>query len=288
MLQQPGVASPWEQHAGIAELAQIAETADELGFEYLTCAEHVAIPHEDAERRGSTYWDPATTLAYLAARTRRIRLLTSVIVLGYHHPLALAKQYGNLDMISGGRLVLGVGVGSLAPEFELLDAPWADRGPRANDALRALRAGLSTRVPSYSGEYYRFADMIVEPHAVQSHVPIWVGGRTLRSLRRSRDLADGWMPFGLNRHEIAAMLARVDLPDDFHIALPSGRPLDPLDDAAGTQRRLETLRELGATTATVSLTADSCTHYCEQLAALREIAASVDPENTIDSTRENL
>lgn len=97
VVQFPGVCSDWERGGGIDDLASVAATADELGFDHMTCSEHVAVPADLAAQRGATYWDPVATLAYLAACTRQIRLATSVVVLGYHHPLALAKTYGTLD-----------------------------------------------------------------------------------------------------------------------------------------------------------------------------------------------
>ena len=123
-----------------------------------------------------TYWDPLSTFGYLAARTARIRFATNVLVLGYHHPLEIAKRYGTLDKVSGGRLVLGVGVGTLKEEFDLLGAPYDDRGDRADDALRALR--VPSRGPSQlpRGPYYDYRDLVVDPCAAQEHVPIWVGG----------------------------------------------------------------------------------------------------------------
>lgn len=147
VMRLPGASSEWERHGDIEDIAAIAETADALGFDYLTCPEHVVVPSGAAAQRGATYWDPVATLAFLAARTSHIRLVTAVVVLGYHHPLAIAKRYGTLDRVSGGRLVLGVGVGSLEEEFALLGAEFADRGPRADDAMRALRASLSTEAP---------------------------------------------------------------------------------------------------------------------------------------------
>jgi len=113
----PGAHGAWEVTAGIEELARIAECADRLGFHHLTCSEHVAVPATVAAQRGATYWDPLATFGYLSARTSRIRLATQVVVLGYHHPLEIAKRYGTLDLVSGGRLILGVGVGSLQEEF---------------------------------------------------------------------------------------------------------------------------------------------------------------------------
>src|SRR5438270_11233400 len=104
--------------------------------------------------RGAAYWDPLSTFGYLAARTEQIRLATHVLVLGYHHPLEIAKRYGTLDRVCCGRLILGVGVGSLREEFDLLGAPFDDRGARADDALRALRASLSRTEPAYQGDHY--------------------------------------------------------------------------------------------------------------------------------------
>jgi alkanesulfonate monooxygenase SsuD/methylene tetrahydromethanopterin reductase-like flavin-dependent oxidoreductase (luciferase family) len=93
-------------------------------------------------------------------------------VLGYHHPLEIAKRYGTLDLVSGGRLVLGLGVGSLQEEFELLGAMFDGRGAIADDALAALRASLSVPTPAYSGSHFSYEDVVVEPHAVQSRVPL--------------------------------------------------------------------------------------------------------------------
>ncbi|MDA4110731.1 LLM class F420-dependent oxidoreductase [Mycolicibacterium holsaticum] len=271
VIQMPAAANAWERDAGIEDIARIAQVADELGFDYLTCSEHVAVPADDAAVRGSVYWDPLATLAFLAARTSRIRLATSVVVLGYHHPLALAKRYGTLDRVSGGRLVLGVGVGSLSAEFDLLGASWADRGARADDAIRALRASLSTPNPAYAGEYYHYESMMVEPCAVQPRVPIWVGGRSMRSLRRAVELADGWMPFGLRGADMARMLAAVERPPLFDVVLPVG-PLDPCGDRDTTAQRLRKLADLGATAVTCSLTAATPDEYCDQLTALRTVA----------------
>ena len=271
VMQLPGVSSPWEHSATVADLARVAHTADELGFDHLTCAEHVAVPVDEGAQRGLTYWDPLSTFGFLAAHTSRIRLTTSVIVLGYHHPLEIAKRFGTLDLLSGGRLVLGVGVGSLAEEFDLLGAAFDGRGERADDAIRALRASLSTTRPSYQGTHYRFDGFAVEPCAVQEKVPIWVGGRTLRSLRRAVTLADGWMPFGLSTADLAAMLARVDVPAGFETVLPAG-PLDPIADPRRATQRLTALRDVGATGVTVTVSAESADHYCDQLAALRDLA----------------
>lgn len=271
----PGAHSAWETTAGIEELARIAEEADRLGFHHLTCSEHVAVPEEIAEQRGGTYWDPLATFGFLAARTTRIRLATQVLVLGYHHPLEIAKRYGTLDQVSGGRLVLGLGVGSLEQEFALLGAPFGDRGARADEAIDALRGSLSQRVPSFHGDFYDYDGFVVEPRAHQARIPLWIGGRTLRSLRRAIGYGDGWVPFGLDPEELHGLLGRVELPDDFDVVLGAGRQLDPIGDPSRAETVLTGLAAAGATIAGVGVSASSASHYCEQLAALAVLGEKV-------------
>lgn len=271
VVQHPGSSSPWERTAVVSDLSRIAETADQLGYHHLTCSEHVAIPSGLATERGGTYWDPLATFGFLAARTSRIALATRVLVLGYHHPLEIAKRYGTLDVVSGGRLILGVGVGSLQEEFDLLGARFDGRGPIADDAMRALRSSLGRTEPRYSGEHFAFSDVTISPAAVQEHTPMWVGGRSLRSLRRAAALGDGWVPFGLDHEAIAGMLARVDAPTEFEVVLSMGGPLDPIAHPARCRASFERTRAIGATVATATLAARSAAHYCEQLEALAEL-----------------
>lgn len=268
----PGACSPWERTATVADLVAVATAADRLGFDHLTCSEHVAVPVPVAEQRGGTYWDPLATLSHLAAHTTRIRLATQVLVLGYHHPLALAKRYGTLDLLSGGRLVLGLGVGSLEEEFDLLGAAYDERGAVADDALPALRAALGGPRPTYDGPRFPFADVVVEPHAVQARVPFWIGGHTARSLRRAREHGDGWIPFGLGHDRLRAMLDGTDLPDGFEVVLGAGRPVDPIGEPDRTRRALDRTVAAGATVVNVHVAATSATHYTDQLSALAALA----------------
>lgn len=263
----PGAHGAWEREASFADVVAVAEAADRLGFDHLTCSEHVAVPAAVAGARGATYWDPLATFGYLAARTERIRLATSVLVLGYHHPLEIAKRYGTLDAVSGGRLVLGVGVGTLREEFELLGARFDGRGEAADDALRALRGALSRRQPG------TFPGWVVDPCAVQAHVPIWVGGRTRRSLRRAVALADGWMPFGLAPAELRSLLASVDRPDGFDAVLAPPRALDPGGDPQRAVDLLGEVAEAGATIVSARVVGRSAGHYVEQLEALHGVLA---------------
>ena len=269
----PANDAAWTEDAGPAELSQIAVAADRLGYHHLTCSEHTAIPTSVAPVRGARYYDPLATFGFLAAQTTRLRFVTHVLVLPYHHPLEIAKRYGTLDRLSGGRLVLGVGVGTLAEEFALLRAPFDGRGALYEDALRALRAAFGRREPSYAGTHFRFDGQIVDPCGVQARIPIWLGGRTLRSLRRALVFGDGWDPFGLSLAELERMLATArrwrEWRTPFELVLSLEEKLDPTD--AGERDRLTALleryRALGTTTMNLRFRHGSLVHYLEQLDA---------------------
>jgi len=270
----PGSHASWEDEGTIADVVRIAQAADRLGYDFLTCSEHVAVPTHVAPARGARYWDPLATFGYLAAHTESVRMMTNVLVLGYHHPLEIAKRYGTLDQISDGRLILGLGVGSLREEFDLLGVPFDDRGERADDHLRALRASLSRREPQYAGSHYSFSDVVVDPCALQEHVPMWIGGRTGRSLRRAVTLADGWCPFGLSPDEIARLLSTAqssdgwqERPEPLEVVLANQRPIDPLADPGRASDTLAQLATAGATMFNLRIVHHSVDHYLEQLAA---------------------
>ncbi|HUR78364.1 MAG TPA: TIGR03619 family F420-dependent LLM class oxidoreductase [Acidimicrobiales bacterium] len=264
----PRAHARWERDATIDDVARIAEAADRLGYDHLTCSEHVAVPELAVAERGGRYWDPLATFGYLAGRTTRIRFATNVLVLGYHHPLAIAKRYGTLDRIAQGRLVLGLGVGSLEEEFALLDVPFADRGARADDALRALRVALSDPAPAYDGEYYSFKEMVLDPAPMQTRVPFWIGGRTPRSLRRAVELADGWCPFWLSAQKAATILASQSLPGDFDVVLQTDVALDPSAKPDEARRIAASFVDAGATILSLRFVHHSVDHYIEQLEAM--------------------
>jgi probable F420-dependent oxidoreductase len=266
-----GAPLTWEKDATIEDIGRVAETADRLGYHHLTCSEHIGMPASEAGRRGARYWDPLATLGYVSARTEQIRLATMTLVLGYHHPLAIVKRYGTLDHVSRGRVILGVGVGSLKEEFDLLGAPFGDRGARADDALRALRAALSTNEPAYDGEFYSFGGLTVDPCALQPHMPIWIGGRTRRSLRRALTLADGWCPFNVSIDTAAEWLGERDLPPGFEVVLPADRPLDPVGNPEATKDTLAAMAAGGTTTLSARFIHHSLEHYLEQLHTLAQL-----------------
>jgi probable F420-dependent oxidoreductase len=272
----------WELNGGVSDVVAVAQEAERLGYGWISCPEHIAIPEDVASVRGGRYWDPLVTLSYVAAATSTIGLLTHVLVLGYHHPLEIVKRYGTLDVASGGRVILGVGVGSLQAEFDLLGAEFDDRGARADDSLRAIRASFGRRSPAYSGTHYRYSDFLVEPSGLDRPLSIWVGGRTRRSLRRALELGDGWVPFGLPHAELQTMLGaptvRAQLAartGSFAVILAPEPALDPSGDAEGAAAIVRAYAELGATGLSLRFRHRSREHYMEQLAAMAEVTADV-------------
>lgn len=273
---------PWEDEAGMEDVVTVVTAAERAGYGWISCPEHVCIPTPVATTRGGRYWDPLATLSFVAARTTTIGLLTHVLVLGYHHPLEVVKSYGSLDEASGGRVVLGVGVGTLRPEFELLGVPYAERGARADDALRAIRAGFGRRNPHYQGPYYAYDDVVVDPCGLARHLDIWVGGRTRRSLRRALELGDGWIPFGMGLPELRTLLEDEELRahrgqrEHFEVVLAPEPPLDPVGEPARCGEIVRAYVAAGATGLHVRFVHRSRAHYVEQLDALSELVGALD------------
>ncbi|MDX6315186.1 MAG: hypothetical protein QOF84_2096 [Streptomyces sp.] len=188
-------AEPWENDAGPAELAEVAGAADRFGFGYVGVCDHVAIPQRLAAAMSTTWYDPVATLAYLAAVTTNVRLLSHVAVIGLRHPLLTAKQYATLDRLSSGRLILGVGAGHVREEFEALGVDFERRGAVLDEAIDAVRAELA------AGEQ--------QPGAVQRPVPVWVGGSSPAAVRRAALKGDGWLPQGDPRDRMPGQIARL-------------------------------------------------------------------------------
>ena len=268
----------WESAGTIDDIVVVAKEAERLGYDWVAASEHIAIPQEATGVRGPRYWDPVATLSYVAAHTSRVGLLSHVVVLSYHHPLEIVKRWGTVDLLSHGRVILGVGVGSLRPEFELLGHAFDGRGDRGDDALRAVRAAWGHPVPSYQGTHFRFSDFVVEPSGLPRPVEIWVGGRTRRSLRRAIALGDAWIPFRLLLEDFRALFADKEIADllaarprPLQMILAPEPPVDPAGAPDETLASLGSLVEIGATGFSLRFRHYSRTHYVEQMAALQEL-----------------
>src|SRR5215510_4366642 len=218
--------------------ARVARAAESAGFESLWVGEHVVLPDPQAPPSPvpplTPMLDPTVALTFLAAHTEKVRLGTGIIILPQRNPLVLAKELASLDVLSGGRLIFGIGVGYLEPEFRALGAPFADRGAVADEYLAAMRAIWNESKPHYQGRFVSFANVQAHPHPVQRpHPPVVVGGRTARAFQRAVQQGDGWYGFALDldatRQAIAGLrdaAARTPRPagrGDLEISITPGR-----------------------------------------------------------------
>jgi probable F420-dependent oxidoreductase len=181
-------------------LVGLASRAEELGFDSVWVHDHVFnVGHVFDRIGGKPYYEPLTILSFVAARTRRVRLGTSVLVLPYHNPIRLAKTAATLDVLSGGRLILGVGVGLIEKEIRAMGSPFAERGAFTDEAIAVMRSLWTEDEPSFDGKYSRFAGMKFSPKPRQKPaIPVVIGGVSRAAIRRAARLGDGWQPLGLS------------------------------------------------------------------------------------------
>jgi alkanesulfonate monooxygenase SsuD/methylene tetrahydromethanopterin reductase-like flavin-dependent oxidoreductase (luciferase family) len=148
----------------VQALVALASRAETLGFASVWVHDHVFNAGHVFRRIGARpYYEPLTLLSYVAARTERVGLGTSVLVLPYHNPIRLAKTAATLDVLSGGRLILGVGVGAVAPESEAMGSPYAERGAITDEAIAVMKELWTKDDPSFAGKYHRFSGMPFSP-----------------------------------------------------------------------------------------------------------------------------
>jgi probable F420-dependent oxidoreductase len=208
-----GLYLAWRQLGGadtsteMANLITVATRAEALGFLALGLPDHVAVPPQDTRWLGSRWYDPLVALASVASVTRRILLVTDVLVLPYQHPLKVAKAIATLDAVSGGRAVLGAGSGYLQEEFQALGVTFAGRGRRTDAALVAILSAwaASAKAASASGDetYFPFSGVISDPAPMAGRTPIWVAGNGPAVLRRAARFADAWHPIRLSPAALA-------------------------------------------------------------------------------------
>ena len=183
------------------DLLDLAERAEEAGFASVWVAHHILNAGYVGKRLGlKPYWDALTVLSFVATRTERVRLGTSVLVLPYLHPMPVAKQLATIDVMSGGRLDLGVGVGAMPEENEALGIDYHTRGAVADECIDVLKALWADGSASYAGTHYAFEDAVSSPKPLQRpHPPLLIGGNGVPALRRVARCGDGWHPFLLGR-----------------------------------------------------------------------------------------
>ena len=191
-----------EDAHGVVDLAVRAE---ELGYESVWASEHVFNVSYVYDRIGNRpYYEPLTMLTYVAANTTSIGLGTSVLVLPYHNPIRLAKVAATLDVLSKGRLMLGVGVGVIEEELEAMGSSFADRGAISDEAIAVMKELWTKEDPSFQGKYHRFSGMKFTPKPVQKpHIPIVIGGTSRAAIRRAARSGTTWHPTALAPQALA-------------------------------------------------------------------------------------
>jgi probable F420-dependent oxidoreductase len=176
-------------------LAAWLQFAENAGFELAMMSDHIAVTPDVAELYPAPFYDPFTTLAWLSGLTESIELGTTVTVLPYRNPLLTARVCANIDQFSGGRFILGVGVGWSAQEYAALDVPFERRGAITDDYLAAITALWTSDIASHHGEFVAFDDVHTTPRgARRPHPPIWVGGASPAAIRRAVRFGDAWHP----------------------------------------------------------------------------------------------
>jgi len=211
----------------VQALVDLAVRAERLGFDSVWAHDHVFnVGHVRERIGGRPYYEPLTLLAYVAARTSRVRLGTSVLVLPYHNPIRLAKAAATLDVLSGGRLILGVGVGAIEQEMEAMGTPFKERGRFSDEAIAAMRALWTEVEPRFDGVWSRFAGMAFSPKPVQTpSIPVVIGGVSPAAIRRAARLGDGWQPLGLAPEALRAGMAALREEARAHGRDPSAIPV---------------------------------------------------------------
>lgn len=179
-------------------LRRWAELSEDWGYHLLMTSDHIAVTPDVRERYPAPLYEPLSTLGWLAGVTRKIAIGSTVIILPYRNPLEVARAFANIDQLSGGRCILGVGAGWAQQEFELLGVPFNRRGAISDEYLAVIKQVWTQEYSSFDGEFIRFKDVQNAPPPVQKpHPPIWVGGKSDGALRRAARLGDAWHPLRL-------------------------------------------------------------------------------------------
>ena len=189
----------------IQKVIDLAVGAEKLGFDSVWASEHVFNVSYVYDRIGDKpYYEPLTVLTYVAAVTSTIGLGTSVLVLPYHNPIRLAKVAATLDVLSGGRVMLGVGVGVIEEELEAMGSPFAERGAISDEMIAVMKELWTKDDPSFLGKYHSFSGMKFTPKPVQKpHIPIIIGGTSKAAIRRAARSGTVWHPTALSPQALA-------------------------------------------------------------------------------------
>lgn len=298
----------WVLRLGTLDYQRIATTIDELGYEVISTSEHIVMPDFEVPRLGPYWMHALTVMSFVAGATTRARVDCHVLVLPYHHPVELAKVVSTLDVLSGGRVNLSIGVGHAEKEFEILGVPFGERGRMTDEALEVMKHCWSGETPNFSGDYFHIDEVAFEPLPVQQPVPIFVGGNSKPALRRAAR-HQGWQPnpvtltaadMGPSLEYIRSQDAFAGKEDSFDVMMGLGMgplPFDAPDfgsaDEAGRRKlrdqlvsAISALRSFGTTsTSFPAIPTASLEDYLEALAWFaEEVRPEVDRGSTTDSS----
>jgi probable F420-dependent oxidoreductase len=231
--------------AGPDTIRRAAIQAEDLGFDDVWVSEHIIIPKDCAYPPSANFWDPVLTLTWAAAATTRVRLGTSVLVLPLRHPLPLAKELATLQNLSGGRLILGAGVGWLEAEFAALGVPFRERGRRMDEGIAMMRAVWSQDPVTFDAKWIpaKIEAMRSQPEPIVP-IPVWIGGSSDAAIKRALRF-DGWHGSRVGPEQAASVVKRLraERPDKgFTISL---RVTCNASDVAGARDALNRYRDAG-------------------------------------------
>ena len=248
--------------AGPEQLRSVAQRAEDLGYDHVWVSDHIILPKKvdsfypyatdgvPTFRPDEPYYEPLAALNFIAGCTQRIRLGTHVLIIPYRNPVLTAKILSTLDVLSGGRVILGAGVGWMEEEFQAMGLDtYKERGAVTDEYLQLYREFWTKESPSFQGKYYQISDSGFEPKPLQKPLPIWIGGHTGAAIRRAAKYGNGWMPIGLrppailDPEELSGKIARLR-----KLTVEAGRPEDAVsltfstgivfNDSAGSSREM--------------------------------------------------
>lgn len=206
-------------------LTRWAQIVEGLGFHLLMTSDHVAVTPDVSARYPAPFYEPVSTLGWLAGVTSRIEIGSTVIILPYRNPLETARAFAAIDRLSGGRLILGVGVGWAEQEFAALGVPFNRRGAITDEYLAALKLLWTEELASFEGEYVSFRDVDTAPRPLQlPHPPIWVGGGSEAAQRRAIRFGDAWHPLRIR----PGWIESEGKPHLAELAEAEGKPAPPI------------------------------------------------------------
>jgi len=278
---------PWELAGTVHDMVSAAQAVEAAGGSFVGVCDHIAIPDNDYARHMSSQWfDPISTLAYVAAKTSTVRVLSTVFIAPYRHPLLSAKQFMTLDHLSGGRTIVGVGAGHVEAEFEALGIDFASRGELLNESIDAMRDAFANEHAHFTGKFFDYKNVTLAPRPVQQPVPIWVGGSKKPALRRVAERGDGWIPQGSPRSQMQGLVdfirahrdkvrpgAPIDLgwlPEWIYMGTPFFEDDHRRSITGSADKIAESLRyakTLGCNVLHVNFRSRSAEEYCDQIAA---------------------